>query len=672
MRAVAVLTVFANHLFGWPSGGFVGVDIFFVLSGFFITGLLIRERKATHKLSFQNFYTRRVKRIIPSALLVLVVTVAAGYLLFTATRAKDTLLDALYAAVFASNFRFEAVGADYFQSARPPSPIQHYWSLSIEEQFYFVWPLLLVVVFAVTRPLRQRHMRRAREWGMLAVMGLIVAASFGWAMYLSATDPNAAYFSTFARIWELGMGALVAIAGPWLERIPSPTRPALAYAGLAGVVASLFLINPAVQFPAPWAALPVLSTAVVVAAFHGAPVPRVMAPLTNRVVQYFGDTSYTLYLWHWPVIVLLVALLPKGVTFYTIAVVVSLALTAVTYRFYENPIRKSRWLLKTRRSGRRKALDPSAWGLVGFAAASAVVVTIATIQLDHPAPNVASNTPQAVLTPKADPCFGSAAMITPGCPLRNTEYALSPSIDDFAKDIPGELGCYRNKTDPVEVKTCSFGYVGPDATQIALVGDSHARALLPALWPLLDKNKWHLTTYLGVDCVLADQPDGCDWLIPNIQAQLVAHRYNMVITTNLNRESSVTAGDYERAWAPIMAAGSRIVVVLDNPAASEESLACLTRVTFDADHTGDCGTPRAQAIPGADALASAAKATPGVTLVDFTKFYCNVDRCPSVIGNVIVYSDASDSLKNSHPTATFMQTLAQPLETAMKDVLATR
>ena len=344
MRALAVAMVVADHLFDWPRGGFVGVDVFFVLSGFFITGLLTRKRTTDGSISFQNFYVRRVKRILPSALLVLTATVIGSYFLLPAVRAKETLVDALYAALFAANFRFEFTGADYFQRGQPPSPLQHYWSLSIEEQFYFVWPALIVLIFALTRGSRRAWKPSVRQWALFGSMACIVAASFGWAMFLSANDSNRAYFSSFTRVWELGVGALVAIAGPWLVRIPPSIRPALAYLGLAGVFASMFLIDSTVQFPAPWAALPVLATALVVASFHGAKV-RGMFPLTNPVARYLGDTSYTLYLWHWPVIILLQSVMPKGLLFFGIALAVALGLTAVTFRFYENPIRESNWLL---------------------------------------------------------------------------------------------------------------------------------------------------------------------------------------------------------------------------------------------------------------------------------------------------------------------------------------
>ena len=679
MRAVAVLTVFSNHLFDWPSGGFVGVDIFFVLSGFFITGILIRERTSNRRLSFQDFYVRRVKRILPSAVLVLVVTVAGSYVLFPAIRAKETLVDALYAAVFAANFRFEAVGADYFQQTQPPSPLQHYWSLSIEEQFYFVWPALLVLIFALTRGLRRGGRRWARHQSLLAVMIGIVATSFAWAMYLSVNDANAAYFSTFTRVWELGVGALVAIAGPWMMNIPSSIRPWIAYLGLAGVAASLLLIDPTDRFPAPWAALPVVATALVIASFHGGEV-RGLYLLSNPVARWFGDTSYTLYLWHWPVIILLFTVIPKGPLFFGVAIALSLGLTAVTYHFYEDPIRKSHWLLEVaeHRSRRRlPTLGRAQWALVGGVAAVVIVNSILAIGYsDREAAVAASYNPQIgqqqtpdLTTPaqKADPCYGAPAMVTPGCHLRDSGEYLSPSLDQFSQDTQGALNCYRKKgAKSDKLPSCEYGYEGSDAKRIALVGDSHAASILPALWPILNENKWRLTTYLGQSCGLTSVLSlECKEMMAHVQSELIAHPYDLVLTTNLN--GSTRAADYQTAWAPIAAAGSPIAVLADNPRSSEEALACLTRVGHRGDPDGECATPRNEAMPNPDALVAAAAAVPGATLIDLTRYYCTSDRCPSIIGDVIVYRDYAEG--NSHITATYAKTLAPPMEEGLKQAL---
>ncbi len=661
MRAVAVLTVFANHVFDWPSGGFVGVDIFFVLSGFFITGILIRERTATGKLSFRNFYVRRVKRILPSALLVLTVTVAGSYLLLPATRAKSTLLDALYASIFMSNIRFEALGADYFQRGQPPSPVLQYWSLSIEEQFYFVWPFMLVALFAISRRFFLREKSWAPQWTLFGAMGVIVTVSFGWATILTAYqafgwarfikvyDPNAAYFSTLTRVWELGVGALLAISAPWLARIPDAIRPGLAYLGLAGVCAALFLVNPTVSFPAPWAALPVLSSALVVASFHGAKV-RKMFPLTNPVARWFGDTSYTLYLWHWPVMVFMFAVMPKGPLFYSLVLVLSLVLTAVTYHFYEDPIRRSGWLLDHSRQ--------RVWARIGGVAAIAVAICIVGIGYsDKFAP---ARELDAANIGQADPCFGAPAMVNHGCMLWNPELPVRPSVGKFATDDQGSAKCaWFNQGE--KVKSCTFGYSGQDATRIALVGDSHAGQLLPALWPLLEANKWQLTAYVG---------HGCAWRLPSstcavdeIQSELLARHYDLVLTTAHNH--GFPAIEFQNAWAPVAAAGSRIAVIADNPEAGEEALACLTRVRIGDSKIGDCGTPRSEAFVTSDPLISAAKLVPGVTLIDLTPYYCTADRCPSIIGNVIVYRDEA-----GHLTATFARTLAPAIEDGLRRALA--
>jgi peptidoglycan/LPS O-acetylase OafA/YrhL len=663
MRAIAVIAVFANHLFHWPSGGFVGVDVFFVLSGFFITTLLIRERTKKGKLSFRNFYLRRVKRILPSALLVIVATAAGAYLLFPAFRAKQTLLDGVYAALFAANLHFEAVGADYFQHGQPPSPLQHYWSLSIEEQFYFAWPALLVMIFALTHGLERSGKPWARQWGLLGAMAFVVGTSSLWAMFLSYEDPNRAYFSTFARVWELGVGALVAIAGPWLAHIPTSIRPALAYLGFTGVLASLFVINATVKFPAPWAAMPVLSTALVIASFHGAEI-RMMFPLTNPVARWFGDTSYTMYLWHWPVIILLLTVMPRGPWFYSIALALALGLTAVTYHFYEDPIRKSDWLLdaaspKVRRLPR---LSRPRRAAIGVLVILVLVVSIVGIQRGEPSTARGGEGDQR--------CFGAPAMLDSHCVLWNSDLPLWPSLDSFATDGPAwpadreqlrtASGCFRYV--PMKLKSCTYGYLGKDATRIALIGDSHGGSILPALLPLLMANKWQLTTYVGISCQwVSPLPVHC--LGDEIEADLLTDPYDLVLTT-ASRQSGSTTADYEKAWAPIAAAGSRIAVFADVPGVSEQSLACLTRVSLGVDRVGDCGTSRAEAFAQPDPLIEATQRVPGASLIDLRPYYCNADRCPSVIGNVIVYRDT-----DAHLTATFARTLAPAVEDGIRHAL---
>lgn len=674
MRAIAVLTVFANHLFDWPPGGFVGVDVFFVLSGFFITGILVRERTRRRKLSFQMFYIRRVKRILPSALLVLVATVIGAHYLFPAARAKETLVDALYAAVFGANIRFEAVGTDYFQENMPPSPLQHYWSLSIEEQFYFVWPALLVVIFGLTRGFRRTGQGWARQAALFTAMAGIVSVSFVWAMHLSAADPNQAYFSTFTRVWELGVGALLAIAGPWLVRIPAAGRPALAYFGLAGIAASLFIINPTVQFPAPWAALPILSTALVVASFHGVQV-RGVPLLTNRVARYFGDTSYTLYLWHWPVITLLVSVLPSGPMYICAAITISLGLTAITYRFYENPIRKSAWLLDKADGSRSTFFSwgRPVWTTIGALTAAVIVVSILGIQhadknllVENELAGAQEESQLAFASPhdeKVNPCFGAPAMINPNCKLRNPDIPLAPSVDNFAKDEPRELDrCFTPKA--AKLRTCSFGYEGADAKRIALVGDSKGIFLLPALQKILHSNKWNLTTYLGKACALMiPAKDECQESMGEAEKQLLAHPYDLVIFANISYGVEQQALRHQKAMQPLVAAGSRLAVVADNAVSSEEAIACLTRMSFGVDRTGECSTPRSEAFPKPDTLVAAAQAIPNTTVIDLTPYYCNADRCPAVIGDVIVHYDAT------HISATYSRTLWQPIEEGIQRAL---
>lgn len=215
LRAVAVLLVIADHYIHRPTGGFIGVDVFFVISGFLITGHLFREAERDGRISFKKFYGKRARRILPAALTVTIITIAVAFTAFTTSRAQTIATDGLWATLFSANWRFIAVGTDYMHMDDAVSPLQHYWSLSIEEQFYFVWPFIMVLAIMLAGKRAQgAALKITTRRNALIAIGIIVAASFAWAMWETTTRPTWAYFSTFSRAWELGLGAMLAISTP--------------------------------------------------------------------------------------------------------------------------------------------------------------------------------------------------------------------------------------------------------------------------------------------------------------------------------------------------------------------------------------------------------------------------------------------------------------------------
>ena len=340
LRMVAVLSVFANHLWHWPAGGFVGVDVFFVISGFLITGNLLRSAESSGRVSFGQFYWNRIRRIVPAATVVLVFTYLASTLVYLPFRSHQIGVDALWAAFFGSNWHFLSIGTDYFQAtAATVSPIQHYWSLSIEEQFYFVWPALIFIIGIVIVRKNWSHSRQSAIAG--AVMALIVATSLSWALHETAESPISAYFNTFARAWELGVGAILATAVGVLAQVPRKLKPALSWSGLILIFASFALISDGMPgFPAPAALLPAIGAALVIAAGVGQE-PEYQAFLRSPISGYIGDISYSLYLVHWPVIVLLGAVMDVSGSFFVAAVALSFSLSIASYHLIENPLRRA-------------------------------------------------------------------------------------------------------------------------------------------------------------------------------------------------------------------------------------------------------------------------------------------------------------------------------------------
>src|SRR3954454_77412 len=299
LRALAVVLVVVYHY--WPAvapAGFVGVDVFFVISGFLITDMLMREVTARGTVSLPRFWARRARRLLPAALLTIAVCAVATIAFVPVTYWQQFFGEMRASAAYAQNWHLASSAVDYF-APHDRSPVQHFWSLSAEEQFYLVWPLLLLAGIGLARLLgRVRVTRRS----IAAVLGAASTASLAYSVAATAADPLVAYFSTPARAWEFGAGALLAFAAPG-ERHPR-ARAALSWVGFAAILVAALGHTSRTQFPGWVALLPVAGALAVMRAglprVRWAPSPALRLP----PVQFRGDVSYSVYLWHWPLWVL--------------------------------------------------------------------------------------------------------------------------------------------------------------------------------------------------------------------------------------------------------------------------------------------------------------------------------------------------------------------------------
>ncbi|UKA63043.1 acyltransferase family protein [Arthrobacter sp. FW306-04-A] len=677
LRAVAVGVVVLDHMVKWPSGGYVGVDIFFVISGFLITGLLLREYERSGTISFVDFYRRRLRRITPVAVLVLLVTVIAIFSTYGIGRAKTVLEDGAYSLFFAANWHFAATGTDYMQARVPASPLQHYWSLAVEEQFYLIWPVVIVVVLGLAANRLKSSKTRALRLLRVALI-VITAASFAYACWQSRAEPTWAYFSTLSRGWELGVGALIATLTSRLSRIPAAARPVLASIGVVGIVASVILLDSHSVFPAPWGAVPVLATALVIAAGTGEYKPSRFDILSMKPMQYLGKISYSLYLWHFPVITIAATLFPQPQGPLTILaqVILMVLLSIASFHLIEDPVRKSNWLNDRRPSADRPAISrrwKSAWPkivLVGVGPAClATLATIALSALPAAAPaqeDAAANIKELDIVPAL-----RAQQIRSGLDAK-TWPALTPSIDNLMAKawVPEWREDSCQDVWEADLSRCMYGDKGAPKTAV-LVGDSIAISYMPGLRAALVGSGWKIQSLTLQQCpainisVLKDKgADGnspgypeCDKHHEWVKTYLTRLHPDMIIMSSvqetvLRLASGAKGQDAINAWG--QATGETLkefaplankTVLIGPPPKGKVLPWCATTVNTPK----DCVAERtAEQIETQSAEFAAASAAPSnVSTVDTMSWFCDSDnRCPSFVGNTPMFADGGHLTEN--------------------------
>lgn len=709
LRAVAVGLVVLQHFTGWPSGGFIGVDVFFVISGYLISDLLLRELDRSGRISLREFYARRMRRIFPMAVIVLVVTVAVGFAVFSPARADSTFVDALWALVFLENWHLAQVGTDYFRMGDAVSPVQQYWSLSVEEQYYLVWPVALIGLSALAGWLVRRKRNAASNaasgpevaamrWRMVAwTLAAVVVASFTWAIIQSQSTPTEAYFSTLTRAWELAAGALLAVMLQ-REQIPlSPrTRGALMGLGLVAIVAAALLINVNSQFPGPWAALPVGATLLILATGAGASGPTA-GLLGVRPMQFVGAISYSLYLWHFPVMIFVFAAAGGGVRGVTIALAVSLALSVTSYYLIEQPVRRSDWLsAKPRRAvdssdprpgattprapiwprtWQRLTLSLSAVGLIAVAAwgvyprwAEAGTAWVAE-----------TNSPQAPLTSAnaelvAQPLPADSSTANAGfdhyaaLKLAQRQAIEALTFPNFAlpagwDDVLSTTAVTECVPGPQRSSVCEFPTEGATKTAV-LIGDSQMQAWLPGIREALKGSGYSLKVFALPGCTASSVPTiefltggtpftYCDEFREEAIATVESTKPDLVVVSSLMDavdllQSGAKGTAAQQEWGAgtqvtlsRLAAASGRTVLLDSPPLGKSITECLTRFAVPDDCEAFVNDEYRQlAAVQAGAVASVASQGGAVTHVPVEDWFCYGGVCPGFIGQKPTYADS--------------------------------
>jgi peptidoglycan/LPS O-acetylase OafA/YrhL len=699
IRALAVLLVALNHAnIGFLRGGYVGVDVFFVVSGYLITGILLREGfgrdgGAPGRISIRGFYDRRVRRIVPAATLTLVVTSIAVFVVYDLARAdflhtEVVLLDALAASLFYANVHFALTTTNYFAQASTtmPSPFQHFWSLSVEEQFYLVWAPVVACVFYVCRrqarcgsPDRRsdESLRRAATRAIGLVIATACVLSLAWSIHDTADGPQAAYFSAPARVWELGSGATLALLAGRARALPDGLRAPLGWVGLAMIIAAALLYTSQTPFPGDAALLPVIGTALMIVAGIAPTHAGVDRLLSARPLPYVGDRSYAFYLWHYPALVLVWQatgrVLPAGINL--VLLTGAFMLSAFTYKCYENPLRFARWL----RGWRTAAIVPVAVAV----SVAAVMLPIAAFEGSLAAQaSAAANAHVFALTPapgqpdptnlwRSEPIPAVAAAAESAKRDAPLPKAIVPSVKELEQENTTGGGIVPDRCKPtfgsgVTSDVCRLGDTSSHRVVVVL-GDSQAGTWMPAVVAVARTQHFAVVPLVKPGCFVSRVETNLPgwpcaswyhWALSHDKAlHPVATIVMFLLSAPLQQHPASTVSDMRSVLSQVMNG----VLFADHPSQSQEPGTCIYKPGAT---MGKCSArvPNTY-VPLMKALGHMTAVTHHPA-IPTAQWFCAEGICPMVIDNTLVTRD------KDHMTKQYSAALAPLLSLELQPILA--
>src|SRR5487761_1910820 len=685
LRGVAVLAIVLYHADPTAlSGGYVGVDVFYVISGFLITRMLIRELEQNGTISLRRFYARRIRRLLPMAFLVISATVLAADWLQSPLDAARTAKDALASALYLGNYRFALQQTNYLYSGLTPSPLQHYWSLGVEEQMYLVWPVLLLAASGLW------WRKRLSTEGAVVLLGLGSICSFLLCLRLTSSNEPWAFFSFPTRAWELGVGGLVAFGAPALRTLRPAVSMLLGAVGLAAVVAATLHFGATTPWPGSSALLPVLGAAGVIMAGCGKGGHLAGRVLAFWPLQFSGQISYSWYLWHWPALILAPVLLKHPLTNVQALGIAGAAAVLAPISFYlvEQPIHVSTWL--ARKSRRGLALG------IGLTSAATAVCSLSVIALALP---TAAAQPRRLPLPtivtkvrsftSLDPQLSELqattaqmqSLLASSSSVTQVPQELQPPLASAFSDVPVLYndGCVDAYTSTL-LASCTYGDASSPKS-VVLFGDSHAAMWFPAINAAAQQYSWKLYAWTKATCppleITVFSPDlgrtytECTTWRDEVLQQIATLHPSMVILGVARHYSPIYGFSmYDSQWmsgliqmiTEIRDLGPRVVLLGPIPKPATSIPNCLSA---NLDNAPACATSRDGGVdlPGMRTEESVVRAVGGY-YINTLWWLCSAQAiCPPIISGFLVYRD------DNHLTATFAGLLSTPVGDALDLVM---